>query len=561
MKKLLSILLLLPILVNAQTYQPTDTIVGGTGEYAGGLINLANMYMYGLSNNMGLVGSNNIGTPGIPAHAVTSPTTQQFLSVWGALHGYGGIDVSGYFWAVGEGADGQYGNGVSGNNAVANKITVDSAGTAFTNLVAAAAFFTGNAHNGWAAIKSDGTLWVWGNLTDSMRGNGTGGQTLVKPVKITIPGGRLAIQVLAGQKGMALCSDGTVWEWGGITSSIIHQVTGLSGITQIAGGILWNFAYNSSTKRLYRWGPWGNYMGKPGGGTTGGGTSIPIPEEATELETALNMPTLSIRQIVTNSDATMAIMSDGTLHGWGDNVQGCVGIGSEINWATYTVGGTPYPYANNLGTGGQVVILQPVQIGYKTDWKAIYGASVFTYYWYAIDLTNLLYSWGRDKTMTLGRGIGIASSNLSAQYPNSNDITWPTHVSPFALTKTFYITSPWCLSNPTATYCSEFSHGPYSAIVVNAGGNQTVNINSAILVGSSTDTTLSFVWSIPSAPGSPHFVTNTDGTTNLVNLSPGATTARLTAINNGFVSYTNDAIITYSTASTHCTFKIRPICH
>lgn len=561
MRKLLTILFFLPLLARAQTYAPTDTVWVGPGEYAGSLINPANMYMYGNSGNLTLMGTGGAGTGGIPGHCVTTPTTQQFLSMWGMLHGAAGIGADGYAQIFGDNSDGSYGDGSSTSLNSAFKLMTDSAGNAFNNLVGMAAFFTGNAHNGWIAFKSNGTLWVWGNLTDNMRGNGTGGATFVKPVQIPVPGGRQVVQVLGGFIGMALCSDGTVWSWGsgaggyaslgyagsGSQWATIHQVTGLTGITQIAGGEHWNYAYNKITNKLYRWGAAGNYMAKAGGGSSGPGTSIPIPEEATEIETALGMLGKSILQIVTNSDATAAILSDHSLWAWGENIQGCVGNGTQTNWATYTVAGTPFPYQNDVGSFGQRMQITPVRISNKYDWVALYGSSVFTYYFVARHANGVLAVWGRDKGAVCMRGIQLATSDLNATYPNSLDIWSPTDVFPFAITKTFLVTSPWCFTTPGATYCSEFTHGPYGALSPNAGIDQAVATNTVALTGTVGDTTLSVTWAVVSGAGT--VADSINKATSVNNLAPGVNTLRFYAKNNGYVVYSDDVNVTYTPPS------------
>lgn len=561
MKKIFTILFLFPFLIQAQTYQATETVWAGPGEYAGSLLNQANQYMYGNSGNPALMGTGGAGTGGIPGHCITTPTTQTFLSMWGMLHGFAGIGTDGYAQIVGDNFDGTYGDGTGTSISTAYKLLVDSAGNAFNNLVGMAAFFTGNAHNGWIACKSDGTLWVWGNLTDNMRANGTGGTTFVKPVQIIIPGGRSVIQVLAGFVALVLCSDGTVWAWGsgsggypalgyagsGNQWATIHQVTGLTGITQIAGGEHWNYAYNSTTKKLYRWGAAGNYMGKAGGGSSGPGTSIPIPEEATELEAAMNLSVLSIKQIVVNSDATAAILSDGSLWAWGENVQGGVGNGIETNWATYTVTGTPFPYQNNLGSFGQLMQITPVKISNKNDWVALYGSSVFTYYFIARHANGTLATWGRNKGAVALNGIQLATSDLNATYPNSNDILSPTDMNPFGLTHAYLVTSPWCISNPGATYCSEFTHGPYAALSPSAGSNQSVTTNTVTLTGVVGDTTLAVGWRIISGSGTKADSANKSLT--ITGLSPGANTIQFSAINNGYATYTSNVTVTYTPPS------------
>jgi len=100
-----------------------------------------------------------------------------------------------------------------------------------------------------------------------MRGNGTAGGEVLKPVQVPVPGGRQVQQVVAGGILIVLCTDGTVWTCGGAgtvfenlgyaaTSSTymsLVQLTGLSNITQVAGGSSFNYAL-ASNGTLYGWG-------------------------------------------------------------------------------------------------------------------------------------------------------------------------------------------------------------------------------------------------------------------------------------------------------------------
>lgn len=562
MRKLLIIFLCsLSLAGVAQTYKATDTVWYGPGEYAGFGPNPSTLFLYGISGNTALDGGGGAGIGGIPIHCVTAPTSEQFLSAWGALHGGAGIGIDGFAQLAGDNGDGQYGDGTSTSISTCYKLLLDATGASFGNLVAMAAAFTGNAHNCWFGIKSDGTLWRWGNTTDAMNGDGTAGSTFLKPTQIPIPGGRKAIQVVAGFICLVLMDDGTVWSFGsgsgsfndlgyagsGVQYQTIHQCTGLTGITQIAGGEKWNYAYNSTTNKLYRWGSRGDYMCKTGG------AAIAIPEEATEIETALHFSSgRSILQIVTNADATAVILDNGTLWAWGENVQGGVGNGTETNWYTYTVTGTPFPFQNNVGSFGQLMVTTPVQISTATDWVALYGSSVFCYYFVARHRNGVLAAWGRNKGAVALNGIQLATSDLTATYPNSLDILSPRDMDPFNLTKAFLTTSQWCIDNPGATFCSEFTHGGYHALSPNAGVDQNVTVNTATLTGVVGDTTLQVTWKYISGPGSPVITDSANRVVTISNLSTGATTYRFTAVNNGFVAFTDDMIINFNATTPPC---------
>ena len=73
-----------------------------------------------------------------------------------------------------------------------------------------------NVAAGWytsLAVKSDGTVWAWGDNSQEELGGGTTSNSSSVPVKVPDLSG--AIQVAGGYGfSLALKSDGTVWAWG-----------------------------------------------------------------------------------------------------------------------------------------------------------------------------------------------------------------------------------------------------------------------------------------------------------------------------------------------------------
>ena len=79
-----------------------------------------------------------------------------------------------------------------------------------TGVVAVAA---GEFHS--LALKSDGTLWAWGGNWSGQLGNGTQFPVVRStPMPVNLPGGVVAMD--AGRTySLAVKSDGTLWIWGG----------------------------------------------------------------------------------------------------------------------------------------------------------------------------------------------------------------------------------------------------------------------------------------------------------------------------------------------------------
>ena len=101
------------------------------------------------------------------------------------------------------------------------------------------------------ALKSDGTVWVWGYNGAGELGNETNANSSV-PLQLAGLSGVVAI-ASGGETSLALKSDGTVWAWGinsfgelgngsNGNSNVPVEVSGLTGAVAIAGGFYHSFA-------------------------------------------------------------------------------------------------------------------------------------------------------------------------------------------------------------------------------------------------------------------------------------------------------------------------------
>jgi len=335
-------------------------------------------------------------------------------------------------------------------------VATDSMGNPFTGITTLVSYYTGNTSQGWYAVKSDSTLWVWGQTFDGMRGNGTAGSTAnTRPVQVPLPGGRKVMKIVAGDNLIVLFSDSTVWTCGGSGGNLgytvsgnsyqsLQQLTTLTGIKDIAGGGLFNYALKSNGT-LYGWGYYGYYMG----GTGSENSPLATP---TDLTTRLSLPH-PIRSIAVNMNCTHVILSDSTLWGWGDNAQGGIGIGQELDFST-----TPDPYAWSYAPA-QLLQRSPVQVTSRKDFVALFSNYNFVMYTYAETAGGQLYSWGRNKGAVLGNGIVGCTSDIVATYPNSWDITTPAAVNPLSITSTTVGPCPYCVAHPTTSPCNTCTTG------------------------------------------------------------------------------------------------------
>ena len=312
-----------------------------------------------------------------------------------------------------------------------------------------------------SALKADGTVWVWGDCSGGVLGNGVAdaGATVSTPtqVPIPLPTGVTITKITGAAAMLGLASDGSVWAWGfaeggvlgtGNTSdgSVPRKVMGLPGniVDVVAGGGDWFLAL-TSTGELYGWGYRNPYLGIPG--------YAPV-ETPISLSMSLGLA-LPVTSVAADSLTTHVILSDGTLWAWGDAANGGIGNGQEPNW-------TPTGCGWDFNTY-DLMVYKPVQIAPSVhNFTRVFANSAYDFYDYALTADGQLYSWGRNKTSTLGNGVyGVsasgnsgASDNVEADHPNSWDVPTATLVTPFT-TPVKGVLSPCCPANaPDASNCN-----------------------------------------------------------------------------------------------------------
>ncbi len=171
-------------------------------------------------------------------------------------------------------------------------------------------------------LKSDGTVWAWGNNTYGQLGNGTTTSSSM-PVQVVGLNGVTSIAASAGSDhSVAVKSDGTVWAWGNntfgqlgngtrISSTVPVQVVGLDSAISVTAPATQTLALKSDGTV---W-AWGKNLGTPN----------PRSGYATDALAPMQVPNMSaIASIATSSSLTIALKSDGTL--WDPKRQTCNSI-------------------------------------------------------------------------------------------------------------------------------------------------------------------------------------------------------------------------------------------
>ena len=420
MKNLL-LLFLLPFFCYGQSGQ-----VVGPGEYDCYFINSSGKW-YHLSSSLPV--------------AFSVPSNLTFTAVAGGLHNGAAIDNSGNVWTAGDNSAGVAGNGSTAGTSNPSQVLTDSAGHVFDSVVQVALWYSTG--TGVVAVKSTGTLWIWGNLAGNMRGNGVSAGTWTRPVQVIIPGNRKVTKVCVDDIMEVLCSDGTVWTWGGANSAILganntdcttpHQVVLPQAAKDIAGGSLWSYAVGTNGA-LYGWGWYGTAMF----GTYGPSITTPV-----DLTKYMGF-TLPVSKAFVNTVASYFILSDGSLWSCGDNLVGSLGNGQQGNQATSA---TPYAVWTDPSATGQLLQPVPTRILPGVQFTNVFVGTADVFYFYAQDSKGQLYSAGRNKGGVLGNGVrecDYMAGLIGSQYPNSWDVPTLTAVNPLSLTAATSQTSPIC---------------------------------------------------------------------------------------------------------------------
>ncbi|WP_395833744.1 MopE-related protein [Archangium violaceum] len=298
----------------------------------------------------------------VAAALVTRSTVTKTLSA-GNYHSLA-LRTDGSVWAWGQNSDGQLGNGT---------LTLSKIPVRVTGLPAIKAIAAGRNHS--LALGVDGSVWAWGQNSAGQLGDGTTTGRLT-PVSVTIPGGAVAI---AGglSHSLAIAADGSVYAWGsntygqlgdGTTSPRLTPVR-LSlpvSITAISAG--WHHSMALGTDgRVWTWGR--NASGQIGNG------SASLTNQLSPYQVSLARGATAI---AAGANHALVLLSDKSVVAWGQNTHGQLGNGT-----TATAQSTP------------------VAVGLTGSVTAIASGSNFSL---AIDSTGAAWAWGQNSSGQLGDG-------------------------------------------------------------------------------------------------------------------------------------------------------------
>ena len=333
----------------------------------------------------------------------------------------------GTLWAWGANRQGALGLGSNSEFTLNVPTQVGTANT-WTNV------FAGRSQS--MAIRSDGTLWIWGDNTNGQAGQGFISDSISVPTQVGTGTNWIYVAAINNTGGLssahdttlAIQSDGTLWTWGsnnggrtglGITTGHTltpTQVGSSSNWTSVSGGINHSLAVQSDGT-LWAWGS--NSSGRTGLGITSGTTLVP-----TQVGAGANWVSASV-----GVHYSLAVQSDGTLWAWGSNASGQTGldttvgnasvptqVGSSANWVDAAAGtghslgiqsdGTLWAWGSNnngqtglnTGTGNTLV---PTQVGSSSNWASISAGQQHSL---AVQSDGTLWASGGNNGGATGQG-------------------------------------------------------------------------------------------------------------------------------------------------------------
>lgn len=345
------------------------------------------------------------GPLGTTAGVNSSPVPARVVGLSGVRAVAGGngtgyaLLADGTVRAWGENSFGQLGNGWAGGGFyTGSTVPVPVPGLTGVTAIAAGG---GSAY----ALRTDGSVWAWGDNSSGQLGNGT---YIPSDVPVRVSGLTDVVAIAAGTipNGYALRADGTVWAWGfgfgalgdgtyNPSSNVPVRVSGLTGVTAISGGSQGGYAVRDDGT-VWSWG----YNGL---GALGNGQPC-VPNEPCVALTPVQVSGLTgVTSVAGGWENGFALRSDGTVWGWGANSYGQLGTGEDCG-------------------PNDCVTRTPVQVSTIAGATRIasrdYGA-------YALRSDGTVWSWGTNWDGALGTGSMAAEYSVvpvQAQLPTASTV-------------------------------------------------------------------------------------------------------------------------------------------
>jgi alpha-tubulin suppressor-like RCC1 family protein len=307
-------------------------VAGGVDNYTAAINTAGGLWNWG-RNDSGALGLGDLTHRSSPVQVGVLTNWKQVAG--GAFHTLG-VKTDGTLWSWGYNGSGSLGQGT-----IVHRSSPVQVGTLTNWKQVTCGYYSS------ATIKMDGTLWTWGHNNFGALGQGSATTFLSSPVQVgSLTNWKLITSGLYSTS--AIKTDGTLWTWGENTNGrlglndITHrsspvQVGTLTNWKQVATSGRWHIAAIKTDGTLWSWGL--NTNGQLG------------QNDIAHRSSPVQVGALTNWKLVSSGKYyTTAIKTDGTLWAWGaggavgDNTvvdrSSPVQVGSLTNWKTVSGGAT-----------------------------------------------------------------------------------------------------------------------------------------------------------------------------------------------------------------------------
>ena len=292
-----------------------------------------------------------------------------WIKIFNGYNNFFILKNNGSLWGIGQGDYGLLGNG----STTQTNTTLQQIGTA-TNWQKISA-----SNEMTIGLKTDGTIWGWGQNNEYEMGNNTCCTNQLTPIQIGTANHWVDVETSLAASAFALKNDGTIWGWGLNLAGLLadNTVMARSIPTQLNADTDWASIHVGAAHilalktngTLWSWGG-GEY------GQTGDGLS---PSLYRSYPRQVGTETWS--KVFAGWKVSFGIKPDGTLWAWGLNDVGQLGIGNTTNQFT------------------------PVQVGTDTDWvDVVSGGAGNDQFTIATKSNGTVWAWGDNQVGQYGNG-------------------------------------------------------------------------------------------------------------------------------------------------------------
>jgi len=341
------------------------------------------LYTWGNNSPMGCLGQNNLTQYSSPIQVGTDTT-------WSAISN---SNIGDSYWMIATKTDGtlwSWGRGGQGRLGVSNNTQYSSPVQVGTDTTWSDQISRDGEGGGSFAIKTDGTLWSWGNNSPSYGQLGHNNKTNYDSPK-QVPGSWSKVSNMS-TAAITIKADGTLWTWGANSFGMlgIGGDTAYSSPKQVGTDTTWSSVsggaqFGSAIKTdgtLWAWGV--NEYGQL------------ATNDQSNLDSPNQIPG-SWSKVGCTMRGISAIKTDGTMWCWGSNEGGSLG--------------------QNQKQPNIPACSSPVQVP-GTDWANVIGGHTHVL---ATKTNGTLWGWGQSNVGQLGLN-ETANRSSPTQIPGSWNI-------------------------------------------------------------------------------------------------------------------------------------------